>query len=376
MSYKIRQVEPDIGRRERKYVKDCLKRRWITEGKYAELFLEKIKEITEAKYAVLAPNGTLAIYMALYSLGIKKGDYVIVPDITFNATASVLPFLGAKPVFCDVDKETMQIDVKEMKKILKEFDIKAIIPVHLYGQSVDMEPLMNLAKENKLLVMEDAAQGLGVKYLMFNKRTSEKQVVTNDQHVGIIGNAGIFAFFSDKHIIMGEGGVVVTNDEKTYLNLKYLRNQGRIQSGSYEHEKIGMNFRITDMQCAVGYAQLERMSALIQKRKTIYKWYEDFMPSQVKMMHINLRSNHVALRCPILVDDKKKVMKHLEENGVQTHEAIYPLHRQPCWKHLMYEKDEFPNANYLYEHGIMLPMHTRLEKSDVRYICDKIKEAL
>lgn len=374
MGYKIKQVEPDIGKHEIKYVKDSLKRRWITEGKYAELFINKIKEYTGAKYAVLAPNGTLAIYMALYSIGVKPGDYVIVPDITFNATASVLHFIGAKPVFCDIDPETMQMDVKQIKPLLKDFNVKAIIPVHLYGNSVDMEKLMKIAREKNILVMEDAAQGLGVMRLRFKPEVCE-------EHVGTIGDAGIFAFFADKNIIMGEGGVVITNSPCTYSNLLYLRNQGRKQSGNFEHERLGMNFRITDMQCAVGYAQMERIDELINKRRTIYSWYTKYLEDElesksVRMMKINDFSNHVPLRCPLLVDNKKQVIEHLEQNGIQTRSLEYPLHRQPCWKYLMYEKDDFPNANKVYGHGMNLPIHSRLTERDVKYICGAIREAI
>jgi len=392
----VKQVEPSLGRRERKYVKDCLKRRWITEGKYAELFLDKIKEYTGAKYAVLAPNGTLAIYMALYCLGIKRGDRVIVPDLTFNASASPLHFLGATPVFCDVDISTFQIDVDEARKLIEDDPkIRAIIPVHLYGQSADMNSLMKLATDEDLIVMEDAAQGLGVFYetdtghvksFELSARRNEEYNIKTDTlkvptHVGTFGEAGIFAFFSDKNVIMGEGGVVVTNDEGVYIKLKYLRNQGRFKSGSFEHESLGMNFRITDMQCAVGYAQMERINELAERKRFIYNYckicLEDLIKNgRVKLMDINANSNHVPLRFPILVNDKKKVMTHLEKNGIQTRSLEYPLHRNPCWEHLHYEYDAFPHANHIYEHGIKLPIHNSISLFEAFDMCEKIREAL
>jgi len=365
MAYRIRQVEPNIGRLERKYVNDCLKRKWITEGKYAELFLEKIRDITGCNYAVLAPNGTLALYMALHAMGIKRGDKVLVPDVTFNATASILPFLGATPVFCDIDPRTMQMDVTQVEAEVKTHGIKIIIPVHLYGQTVDMKPLLYIAGRHNIMILEDAAQGIGVKYKM-----------EQWHHVGTMGKAGIFAFYADKNFIMGEGGVVVTNDEKTYFNLKYLRNQGRLQSGSFEHERLGMNFRITDMQCAVGYAQLQRYIEIAIEKSIVYSWYVKYMPRSVRMMDINPDCIHVPLRCPVFVDDKKKVMAHLEKNGIQTRLIEYPLHRQPCWKHLRYESDAFPGANEAFEHGLLLPMHTKLSEKDVRYVCRTIQEAV
>lgn len=365
MAYRIRQVEPNIGRLERKYVNDCLKRKWITEGKYAGLFLERIKDITGCDYAVLAPNGTLALYMALHAMGVKRKDKVLVPDVTFNATASILPFLGATPVFCDIDPRTMQMDVSQVEEEVKTHGITIIIPVHLYGQCVDMKPLLDIAERHNIMILEDAAQGIGVKYKM-----------DDWHHVGTMGKAGIFAFYADKNFCMGEGGVVVTNDEKTYLNLRYLRNQGRLQSGSFEHERLGMNFRITDMQCAVGYAQLQRYHEIANQKSIIYSWYVKHMPPKVGMMDINPDCIHVPLRCPVFVDDKETVMQHLECALVQTRLIEYPLHRQPCWEHLRYEPDAFLGANEAFEHGLLLPMHTKLSEKDVRYVCRTIQEVV
>lgn len=357
---RIQQVNPDIGRLERKYVRDTLNRRWITEGIYAGLFLDEIKRVTGAKYSVLAPNGTLAIYMALYALGIKKWDRVVVPDFTFNASASPLHFLNAKPVFCDIDPDTYQIDVGMLEELVESYDVKAIIPVHLFGQSADMRRVMGIADAYHILVMEDAAQGLGVIY--------------QDRHVGTIGDAGIFAFFADKNIVMGEGGVVVTDDRDIYMKLCYLRNQGRYISGHFVHNEMGMNFRLTDMQCAVGYAQMKRMRKLFKRKQCIYQWYKKYLPSTVKMMRLTPGSTHIPLRCPILVDDKEIVKIYLERNGIDIRDMSLPLHRNPCWHGLGYRIEDFPNANRVYESGMLLPLHTKLSERDVRYICSRIEE--
>ncbi|GAJ09395.1 unnamed protein product, partial [marine sediment metagenome] len=229
------------------------------------------------------------------------------------------------------------------------------------------------AEENNLLVMEDAAQGLGV----FNAACIAPM---NVQHVGTFGDAGIIAFFADKNIIMGEGGVVLTNNESTYNKLLYLRNQGRLSSGRFVHEQLGMNFKITDMQCAVGFAQMERLDKITRRRSMVYNWYRKYLADEiaddsVKLMDVP-KSNHIPLRCPILVKNRKAVQEYLENHGIQTREMSLPLHRNPCWKHLGYKESDFPNTNMVYESGILLPIHTKLTTFDVEFVCAKIKEAI
>lgn len=370
MEYKIKQTEPYVGWREKRYLKDCINRKWLTEGKYAEKLLYLMKQFTGAEHMVFAPNGTLGIYLGLLAIGIKPGDEVIVPDFTFNASASPLHFIGAKPVFVDIFRDTLQIDVMKVEEAVKKHPkVKAIMPVHIYGVSANMVEIKRIAREHNLKVIEDAAQGIGVKWYDHGVNS----------HVGTIGDVGIISMFSDKTICMGEGAVVLTNNIDIYRNLKYIRNQGRLESGMFEHERLGMNLRVTDLQCAVGYAQMKKIWKIIIHKQELARCYCDELAGtyeKVWRMEISDRSNFIPFRFPIQVNNKEVVMKHLEANGVQTRGFFYPLHRQPCWKHLKYKKNDFPESNKAYDEGICLPIHMGITKQDVKYICDKIKEVL
>jgi perosamine synthetase len=191
--------------------------------------------------------------MALRALGIGPGDEVLVPNFTFIASANAVEMCGAKPVFVDI-KEDLHIDIEKCKLSLTR-KTKAIMPVHIYGMACNMPEIMEFAKNHKLLVIEDAAQAIGVKW--------------GKKHAGTFGQVGSFSFFADKTITTGEGGLVVTNDKKIYERLQFIRNQGRINRGSFVHPEIGYNFRMTDIQSAIGLSQLEKLPEIIEKKSTI-----------------------------------------------------------------------------------------------------------
>jgi perosamine synthetase len=378
MDYKIPQVEPCFSREERRNVNKVLKNKWLTEGKFAEEFIDLIKEKTGANYVALAPNGTLAIYLALLASGIKQGDWVIVPDFTFNATASPLSFIGAIPQFVDVESKTLNIDPAQVEEAIRwgEKKTKAIIPVHIFGQSADMSSIMDIAHKHKLKVIEDAAQAIGVNYWWKGSY----------HHVGTIGDVGIISFFADKTVTCGEGACLLTNDKKTYIKIKMLRNQGRLSSGVFKHDELGMNFRMTDLQCAVGVAQLKKITWIIKRKKEIGSQYairllnseeNGYLEALTLKENINLTQSIVPFRFPLRIKNgkKKQVIKALEHAGVQTREFFYPLHKQPCWKHLCYD-DDFENTMKAYEEGICLPIYPTLKESQVDYICNTIIEAL
>ena len=238
---KVPQFMPYVGLEEWKAIKPCFEENWITEGPRSKIFAEKLCKKIGCKYGVFANNGTLALYLGLRALGIKKGDEVIVPNFTFIASANAIEMTGATPVFCDINEDDLQINIDDCKKLISR-KTKAIMPVHLYGFASNMDNVMEFAKKHKLLVIEDAAQALGIKW--------------NKKGCGSFGDVATFSFFADKTITTSEGGFVCTNDEKIYKKLLYLRNQGRINRGSFIHPEIGYNFRMTDIQAAIGLKQL------------------------------------------------------------------------------------------------------------------------
>ena len=362
MKYRVPQLEPYIGQEELENLKKVIEKKWLTEGDFSREFLEIIKDFTGAKYAVLANNGTLALFLGLLALDVGKGDEVIVPDFTFNASASSVAFTGAKPVFVDIDEGNLNVDVEKIEEAITE-KTKAIMPVHIYGQSADMDPIMKLAREYNLRVIEDAAEAYGVFY--------------KGKHVGTIGDVGIISFFADKTVTCGEGGVILTNNKELYDRLRYLRNQGRLESGSFIHPQLGMNFRMTDLQCAVGVAQLKKFKEIKEKKIKNYRLYQSLLKDleEVSFIEEVNYSNFVPFRVPIRVkNDLERLIQHLENSGVQTRRFFYPLHKQPCFNYLGYKDDDFPITNKVYSEGLCLPVFPGLKEEQIEYICEKIKE--
>jgi len=361
MKYKIPQLEPYIGEEELNNLKKVIETGWLTEGPFAEEFLNKIKTFTKAKYLVLANNGTLALYLSLLAIGIKKGDEVIVPDFTFNASASSVAFIGATPKFVDINDTDLNIDVNKIEQEITS-RTKAIMPVHVYGTSCDMDKIVKIAKDNNLKIVEDAAQGFGVYY--------------NGVHTGTIGDVGMISFFADKTVTTGEGAVILTNDEGTYNKLRLLRNQGRPDSGTFIHSALGMNFRMTDLQCAVGVAQINKFKEIERIKSKHYNQYLSLLKNvnQVTFLKNNEYSNFVPFRANIMVQKLTELIPFLENKGIQTRRFFYPLHRQPYLSYLNYKLDDFPVANKAYEEGLSLPVFCNLKEEQIIYICDSIND--
>lgn len=360
MSYKIYQIQPYLDHPEIKNLKKAVKTGWITEGPFSREFLDMLKAFTGARYAVLANNGTLGLFLSLLALDIKEGDEVIVPDFTFNASASSVAFTGAKPVFVDISPDDLQMDTSKIEKAITR-KTKAIMPVHLYGQSCDMDPVMEIAEKHKLLVVEDAAQGFGVFY--------------KGRHTGTIGNVGMISFFADKTITTGEGAVVLTSDEHIFQRLTMLRNQGRTSSGSFIHPELGMNFRMTDLQCALGVAQVRKFKKIETIKVRNHQRYESYLQEvpEIEFIKINDFSTFVPFRVNIKVQGLESLIEHLEKQGIQTRRMFYPLHRQPCFSYLNYRENGFPGADEAFQKGMSLPVHCGLKKNDIQYICSAIK---
>ena len=366
MTMKVPQFLPYIGDHEYRAISSCFEDNWITEGPKAKVFSEKLLELTGAKYGVFAPNGTLAIYLALKAAGIGQGDKIIVPDFTFIGTANAVEMTGAIPVFADVNKENFQIDVSKAGGLVTS-QTKAIIPVHIYGTSANMKEVMDFANKHKLKVIEDAAQAIGIHY--------------KKKHTGTFGDAGCFSFFADKTITTGEGGFIVTDDEHIYNQLLYLRNQGRKDRGTFIHPEIGYNFRMTDIQCAIGLAQLEKLAEIKNLKNEILKQYKNGLSTvdEVSFFIEEKNADFIPFRVGILCLRAQKLMEYMKIKDIEPRTFFYPLHRQPCYvKHPSMKKREmddslFPNAIYGYEHGICLPTFPSLTKEQINYVCNTIK---
>tara|TARA_R110000824_G_scaffold81956_1_gene205716 strand:+ start:382 stop:1476 length:1095 start_codon:yes stop_codon:yes gene_type:complete len=354
----IPQIEPWIDERELYYLKKVIDSTYVTEHELTKEFENRIKDLTGAKHAVAYTNGTVALYACLKALNIGHGDEVIVPNMTFIATSNAVLMAGASPIFCEIDPDTLCIDPVKIPALITN-RTKAIMPVHLYGQSADMHTIMDVASKNDLFVVEDAAQGVGVKF--------------DDKHVGTYGDLGILSFYGNKTITCGEGGVILTDCDKLKESCYRLKNHGRDKKGVFIHDHIGFNFCFTEMQAAIGLSQLDKLPAIITKKKEIYDLYQERLgdlKEVLKPIVIEKRTTPVHWFTSFLTKEKEGLQKHLKENDVQTRDFFYPLNLQPCYKSMA--SGDFPISQKIYHEGISLPSSYKLKNDQQACIIDLI----
>ncbi len=366
---KIPQVQPWLGKDEIEAVSGAIEDTWITEGPRSAEFSARLNELIGTEYGVFAPNGTLALFLGLLALDIGPGDEVLVPDTTFIASANSVILAGATPIFVEVNGYNYQIEVSKCEQLLTP-QTRAIMPVHLYGMVANMTEVMEFAQKHDLFVIEDAAEAIGVRY--------------KGQHAGTFGEVGCFSFFADKTITTGEGGYVVCKDKEIYERLLLLRNQGRLHRGTFIHPAVGYNFRMTDLQAAVGLAQLDKLDNIIERKLTILDWYRDELDSVEEVTFLTLEpgSEYAPFRVVLIAQDAHRLMPHLSERGVQPRTFFYPLHKQPCFAYLGkgeggpldLDDKNYPNAVYGYEHGVCLPVFPTLTRGQTAYVCTCIRE--
>ena len=355
----IPQYEPWLGEEELALVTETIRDNWITSGEKTRLFEEAIARECQVKHALAVSNGTLALYIALKMLDIGLGDEVIVPDFTFIASANAVVMAGAKPVLVDVDPDTFNIDIEQAENSITR-KTKAVMPVHIFGQSADMDAVLEFSRRRGLYVVEDAAQGLGVTF--------------EGQPVGGIGDVGTLSFYADKTITTGEGGMILTNNDDLAKRCVILKNQGRTQRGEYFHEFIGYNFRLTDLQAAVGLAQFGKLPEIIRRKKAIEAAYAAGLADVpgITLPYRDPRSHTVPFRANILIQNPKGLSAFLQEHKVGSREFFYPIHRQPPYL----EDRSFPNSDYAHQHGVSLPSAVTLTTQQIDYICDLIRDYL
>ena len=359
MEWKITQIDPWFDQDEIEATASCIDARWLTEGPQAAEFLARIQEETGARHAVLAPNGTLGLFLALLAADLPRDSEILIPSFTFYASASSAVFAGLRPVFVDADPQTFNLDVSSLESLVTD-RTTAIMPVHIYGQSAPLDELCEFAARHKLTVIEDAAQAFGVSY--------------RGRHAGTWGDLGVISFFSDKTITTGEGGVVLTNDTALYEKLRLLRNQGRPHSGTFIHDSLGMNFRMTDLQCAVGNAQLRKFPAIVAGKQAKHERYVANLKdvAGLRFLQVQPGSNHVPFRFAMLSEHKDEVSEALEQAGIQTRGFFYPLHLQPALR--QYANGPLPVSEELSQKGLCLPVHHGLADGDIDEICGIVRD--
>lgn len=363
-NFKIPIASSILSGQEISNVLECLETNWISsQGKFITQFEELFCQYIGAKYAVSVMNGTAALSLALAALDIGVGDEVIVPDLTFAATINSVLQVGAKPVIVDVNPDDWCISATEIKKAINK-NTKGIIPVHLYGYPCNMDEIINICKNSNINIIEDNAEALGGEF--------------NNKLLGNIGTIGCFSFFGNKVITTGEGGMCTTNDEKIFQKLKVIRDHGMSREKKYWHTCFGFNYRMTNLQAAIGCGQIQRINEILKKRDEIQNWYFEnldmkFFEPQKKP--INGRS--IVWLVSVLLSskiDKEKFIKLLNEERIDIRPFFYPLSEMPIYK--PYIGGTINSAPLISKRGINLPTLINLEKEDYKYICSKINQTL
>lgn len=356
---------PNFIGNEKKYVNDCIDSTWISSnGKYISEFEKKFSDFCNSSEAIACCNGTVTLHIALLALGIKEGDEVIVPSFTYIATANAVKYCGATPVFADCLKDTWNIDPADVERKITS-KTKCIIPVHLYGNPCDMDSIMSIAKKYNLYVVEDAAESHGATY--------------SGKVVGTFGDIGTFSFFGNKIITTGEGGMVVTDNKELANKMRILKGQGMDLNRRYWFNEIGYNYRMTNIEAAIGLAQLECIDKHIENRKKVARWYFDNLErlsDYIEFQTVTEKADSVWWMFSVLLKDNVKIsrdelMLRLKEDGIETRPLFYPMHIMPPYKN---KSADCPVSEYISGRGINLPTHGLLNNNDIKYICDCIEK--
>jgi len=347
----------------RRYVLDCVESGWISSlGEYVGRFERDFAAFCEAGHGVATSNGTTALHLCLVTLGIGPGDEVLVPDMTFVSTANVVRYTGATPVLVDADPRTWGMDPEDARRKLTG-RTRAIIPVHLYGHPVDMDPILALGAAHGVDVVEDAAEAHGARY--------------KGRRVGALGRIGAFSFYGNKIITTGEGGMVVTNDPKLAERAAFLRDHAMDPRRRYYHPEIGFNYRMTNIQAAIGCAQLEQADRILARRKEIAAAYASGLagiagltPPPAEAWAESVHWMYSVLVEPAFGLDREAVRTALRARGIDSRPFFVPLHELPPYR----VEATFPVATALGKTGMNLPSGTGLLPHEIATVCDAVRE--
>jgi perosamine synthetase len=356
--------EPYFRGKELLYINECVLTGWVSSaGKFVTRFEKSFAEFCGVKHAIAVSNGTAALHLSLLSSDIGAGDEVIVPTLTFIATANAVSYTGAKPVFVDSEPETWNLDPDCIEKAISP-KTKAIIPVHLYGHPACMEPIMEIADRYNLIVIEDAAEAHGAMY--------------KGKKVGSIGNLGVFSFYGNKIITTGEGGMVVTNDGRLAELIRTLRDHGMDKDRRYWHSLLGYNYRLTNIQAALGCAQMENIDLILQKKIEIAQTYKKLLQHIPGITLPNEASwaKNIFWLYSILIDESKfgmgsdDVIMELRERKVEARPLFPPIHTQPIYA----TGQRLPVAERISSKGLSLPSSVNLSNNDIERVVSAIAD--
>ena len=367
-------AKPHIGKKEERYVLEALRSGVLSIGPKVEAFEERFARFVGTKHAVAVSSGTAGLHLALIAAGVKAGDEVITPPFSFVASANAILYVGAKPVFVDVDPRTYNIDSEKIESAITP-KTAAILVVHILGQCAAMDRILSIAKKHKLKIIEDACESLGATQMGLDGRK---------RMAGTFGESGIFAFYPNKQMTTGEGGMIVTNSGKLDALFRSLRNQGRGKNREWlNHERLGYNYRLPEMSAALGLAQLEKITFLIRERQKMAAWYERCLAlhaGRIIMPYVAPRNTHTYFVYTVLLPrgaSREMIMQKLGRAGIATKPYLPSIHLFSFYrKRFGYRSGNFPVSEDVSKRVLALPFYIGLKKSDVAFIAHALARAM
>jgi perosamine synthetase len=358
--FRIPVYRPDLSGNEKHYVMQCLDSSWISsKGEFIGRFEQSFARRLGVAHATAVCNGTVALHLAMLALGIGAGDEVIVPTLTYIASANAVGYTGAVPVFADSTPSTWQIDPADVERRITP-RTKAVMAVHLYGHPCDMDALQSICRRHRLFLIEDCAEGIGSVY--------------KNRHVGSFGDIAIFSFFGNKTMTTGEGGMVVTADRTLIERARHFKGQGLAAHREYWHDVVGFNYRMTNICAAIGVAQLERLDGFIERKRRIAALYRAGLRGTPLALHAECADGlHGWWMVSILVDkagERDSLREHLRQAGIETRPGFFPAHTMPMYSH-RYQRH--PVAEDIAWRAINLPSFPSLTDAEVGEVCDSIQ---
>lgn len=364
----IKLTVPNVGQEELDEIKKVFDSNYLVQGNKVEEFENKVKEYLKVKHVIAVSSGTAALHLAILTLGVGMGDEVIVPDFTFPATANVVEIVGATTKLVDIKLDSLCIDSDKIEDEITE-KTKVIIPVHEFGQSANMDKIIAIAKKHSLKIVEDAACALGAEY--------------KGNKVGTIGDIGCFSLHPRKAITTGEGGLVVTNNDEYAEKVRMLRNHGiSYANGKGQFVMAGLNYRMTDIQGAIGVVQMEKLNNINKKRREIAEMYNQLFQNikNIRLPEEKSYSKHVWQTYHILLGekiDRDKVILKLKEKQIEANLGAHSVHGQPYYvKKYAYGDKKFSNSSIAFNQGIAIPLHGMLTDWQVKEIVFNLEKAL
>lgn len=362
-------ARPLIGIKEERYVLQALRSGILSIGPFIERFEKKFAQKVGVKHAIAVSSGTAGLHMALIAAGVKDGDEVITSPYSFVASANAILYVGAKPIFCDVDPKTYNMDPEDIEYRITP-RTKAILPVHIFGQPSDMEKIMAIAKKHNLVVVEDACESLLSKY--------------HGTQAGTFGQSGVFAFYANKQMTTGEGGMIVTNSDEVATLCRSLRNQGRAPNMQWlDHDRLGFNYRMDELSAAVGLAQVENLTTLIKKRQELAKWYSEALKplsDTIEVPYTAPGNTHtwfvyvIRLKNPSV--DRDEVILKLKKLGVHCKPYLPSIHTFEFYKKMGFKEGDYPISEAASKSTLALPFYIGLTKKDLASIRASLQKVL